>query len=338
MGRHFFESEEEYQKRLEVESNQKILDASGKSSSKRFDPLSLSFEDDDTYADRLKKEADEATIRNSGRRVSQGHDESESDYRSRLSDEAETASYQQTIRDHGGSPGRKGLFESREAYRDRMEREATDQILAGNEGYHDSRRLLETEREYQERRRTDADLDVLRDHVPEAARRDWLGLEFEDEYERRIHHQSHLSRRETVTKNKSGDREETVSTGAISSRSNHSSVSNETTFEHISEAFPTWLFFTVFWVPISFWVAPGVGNCVWLISKGQHIVVALLSGIFDAIFGPIRWVVGYEVVAPCAYGGRCYPHDIWSLNTAYILSVGGCLLVWLLLLREAKSK
>lgn len=338
MGRRLFESEEDYQKRLEVESNQKILEASGKSSTRRFDSLSLSFEDDDTYANRLKKEADEATILNSGRRVSQGHDESDSDYRSRLSDEAETASYHETIRDHGGSPGRKGLFESREEYRDRMEREATDQILASKEGYHDSRRLLDTDREYQDRRRTDADHDLLQDYDPDAAARDWLGLELEGEYERRIHHQAHLKRRETVTNNITGGREKGLSSGTIDTCPNHTGESNGTTFEHTSEAFPAWLFFTVFWVPFSFWVAPGVGRCVWLISKGQHIVGALLSGIFDALFGPIMWLVGYENIAPCAYGGLCYPHDAWSLNTAYILSVGGCVIVWLLLLREGKRK
>jgi len=143
MGQGFFESDEEYAKRMAKEAAEKtIRDNTGRNPSQGF------LESDDEYHSRIVREAGEKEIeRISGDRPSQGFFESDDDYAKRVDIESSEQRYM-------GLTGRRasqGFFEGNDEYRARVHREATEADIKEQSGRDPSQGFFEGNAEYHRR-------------------------------------------------------------------------------------------------------------------------------------------------------------------------------------------
>jgi hypothetical protein len=143
MGKHIWESDEQYAGRVNKEANEKTIEEStGKAPSRRL------WEDDSAYRDRVGREATEQIIeRSTGSAPSQSLWESKDNYRKRINQEANES----IIADSSGSSPSRRIFESHDAYRSRISREANEQIIESATGSGPSKGLFESDSAYRHR-------------------------------------------------------------------------------------------------------------------------------------------------------------------------------------------
>lgn len=147
------------------------------------------FESDDDYRNRVSKEADERTIKEStGSEPSQGWFESDENYRDRISREAN----EHIIEDSGGSRPSQGWFESDEAYSERISREANERVIEDSTGASPSQGWLESNNDYETRIRKEANEQTIARGSSSKPNQGWL--EGDHAYRSRIAHEARETR------------------------------------------------------------------------------------------------------------------------------------------------
>jgi hypothetical protein len=143
MSQGFFETDEEYRKRLAREATERVVeDVTGDAPEQGF------FEDDKEYINRISREANEGVIQDStGSAPSQGFFESDGDYRERIVREAA----ERVIEDSTGNAPSQGFFESEDEYRRRIMQESTEKTIENSTGKAPSQGFFEDDAEYRKR-------------------------------------------------------------------------------------------------------------------------------------------------------------------------------------------
>lgn len=125
-----------------------------------------------------------------------GFFESEEEYRSRISREAD----EQTIKETTGDRPVKGLFESDDSYVDRISKEANEAIIKDSTGDHPVKGLFESDDSYVDRVSREADEAVIRDSTGDRPVKGFF--ESDENYDTRIRQEAN----ESILKEKSGER------------------------------------------------------------------------------------------------------------------------------------
>lgn len=143
MGQGWFESDEEYQRRIARESNEAVIERlTGSAPSQGW------LESESDYGARLSDEANEATIESlEGDAPSQGWLESSADYRQRISNEANEATISAV---HGEAPSQ-GWLESTDDYHRRTRQDAHEATLESHTGERPSQGFLESSKDFRHR-------------------------------------------------------------------------------------------------------------------------------------------------------------------------------------------
>lgn len=139
------------------------------------------FESDEDYRSRMTQEANERVIEEStGSAPSQGWFESDEDYRSRISQEAS----ERIIGDSTGSAPSQGWFESDDDYRTRVSREANERIIEDSTGSAPTQGWFESDNDYRSRLRQEAHERIIEGSTGSSPSQGWF--ETQGEYRRRI--------------------------------------------------------------------------------------------------------------------------------------------------------
>lgn len=139
------------------------------------------FESDSDYRDRISREADEHTIESiDGTKPSQGIFESDNDYRDRISLEADEL----RTEDNTGDRPSQGWFESDDDYSERAEQEANESTIEANTGSAPSQGWFESDDDYRERIDLEANEAVIEESTGSAPSQGWF--ESDDDYAERI--------------------------------------------------------------------------------------------------------------------------------------------------------
>jgi hypothetical protein len=118
------------------------------------------FESDEDYRSRISQEANERIVEEStGSTPSKGIFESDEDYRSRINEEA----CERIIEDSTGSTPSKGIFESDEDYHSRVSEEAHERIIEDSTGSTPSKGIFESDEDYHSRVSEEANERIIED-------------------------------------------------------------------------------------------------------------------------------------------------------------------------------
>jgi hypothetical protein len=139
----WFESDDEYEKRVAHEANEHIIENStGDAPSKGW------FESDDAFRERVEQEANERVVEDStGDAPSKGWFESDDKYRDRIHKEAN----ERVVKDSTGEAPSKGWFESDGAYDTRVRKTANERIIEDASGEAPSKGWFESDHAYRSR-------------------------------------------------------------------------------------------------------------------------------------------------------------------------------------------
>lgn len=143
------------------------------------------FESDDDYRSRVAQEANEHTIENStGSAPSRGWFESEENYGDRIAQEAN----EHRIEDSTGSAPSQGWFESSESYSDRIAQEANERTIEDSTGSAPSQGWFESANDYDTRIRKEANEQIVEGGVGSAPKQGWF--EGNHDYRSRVAHEA----------------------------------------------------------------------------------------------------------------------------------------------------
>jgi hypothetical protein len=157
------------------------------------------FESDDDYRSRVAQEANERTIENStGSAPSQGFFESEDSYRDRVTHEAN----EHRIEDSAGTAPSQGWFESDDSYHDRIAQEANERTIEDSTGSAPSHGWFESNNDYDTRIRKEANEHMVEGGNGSAPKQGWF--EGDQDYRRRIAHEAREIRADEQSKPSTG--------------------------------------------------------------------------------------------------------------------------------------
>jgi hypothetical protein len=157
------------------------------------------FESDSDYRDRISREADERTIENiSGEEPRQHFLEHDRAYERRIEKEAD----EHTVEDSTGDAPRQKFLESDSDYQERVSQEADERTVEDNTGDAPRQRFFEGDDDYRDRVEQESNESVIEKATGDAPRQGFF--ESDDSYSDRISQEADEARADDDDGNKSG--------------------------------------------------------------------------------------------------------------------------------------